>query len=119
MKVIGFDPEITVDAAWRLPSSVRKAHSIEDVLRHADFVTLHVPLLPVTQRLLEREVRPQRVDDALTVQPGARGEGEELDELGGLASVPVRPIDRRPVKEHGEPVEEPHADVHLTMLVSP
>ena len=39
MKVIGFDPEITVDAAWRLPSSVRKAHSIEDCsairLRHA------------------------------------------------------------------------------------
>ena len=33
MKVIGFDPEITVDAAWRLPSSVRKANSIDEVLR--------------------------------------------------------------------------------------
>src|SRR5580765_1783227 len=48
MKVTGFDPEITVDAAWRLPSSVRRAHSIEDVLKQSDFVTLHVPLLPVT-----------------------------------------------------------------------
>ena len=53
MKVIGFDPEITVDAAWRLPSSVRRAHSIEEVLKHADFVTLHVPLLPVTRHLID------------------------------------------------------------------
>jgi D-3-phosphoglycerate dehydrogenase len=53
MKVIGFDPEITVDAAWRLPSTVRRAHSIDDVLKHADFVTLHVPLLPVTRNLID------------------------------------------------------------------
>jgi D-3-phosphoglycerate dehydrogenase / 2-oxoglutarate reductase len=53
MKVIGFDPEITVDAAWRLPSSVRKAHSLEDLLRHSDYVSLHVPLLPVTRHLLD------------------------------------------------------------------
>jgi len=52
MKVIGFDPEITVDAAWRLPSSVRKANSIEEVLKASDFVTLHVPLLPVTRHLI-------------------------------------------------------------------
>lgn len=53
MKVIGFDPEITVDAAWRLPSSVRKANSIEELLRQSDFVTLHVPLLSVTRHLID------------------------------------------------------------------
>jgi D-3-phosphoglycerate dehydrogenase len=53
MKVIGYDPEITVDAAWRLPSTVRRAHSIEEVLRHADFVSLHVPLLPMTRNLVD------------------------------------------------------------------
>lgn len=53
MKVIGFDPEITVDAAWRLPSSVRKANSIDEVLKHADFVTLHVPLLQATRHLID------------------------------------------------------------------
>jgi D-3-phosphoglycerate dehydrogenase len=55
MNVIGFDPEITVDAAWRLPSSVRKAHSIEEVLKQSDFVTLHVPLLDVTRHLVRAE----------------------------------------------------------------
>jgi D-3-phosphoglycerate dehydrogenase len=53
MKVVGFDPEITVDAAWRLPSSVRKANSIEELLRASEFVTLHVPLLPVTRHLID------------------------------------------------------------------
>jgi D-3-phosphoglycerate dehydrogenase len=53
MKVLGFDPEITVDAAWRLPSNVRKANSVEEVLRHSDFVTLHVPLLPVTRHMID------------------------------------------------------------------
>ena len=53
MKAIGYDPEITVDAAWRLPSSVRKANSIDEVVRHADFITLHVPLLPVTHHLID------------------------------------------------------------------
>lgn len=53
MKVTGYDPDITVDAAWRLPSSVRRAHSIEEAIRHADFVTLHVPLLPATRHLFD------------------------------------------------------------------
>ncbi|MFN9212463.1 MAG: phosphoglycerate dehydrogenase [Betaproteobacteria bacterium] len=52
MKVIGFDPEITVDAAWRLPASVRRANSIEELLKQSDFVSLHVPLLPAPRGLL-------------------------------------------------------------------
>ena len=64
MNVIGFDPEITVEAAWRLPSSVRKAHTIEELLRQSDFVTLHVPLLDVTRHLVDE----QRL---ATMKPGA------------------------------------------------
>ena len=53
MNVHGYDPEITVDAAWSLPSQVRKAHSIEEVMRNSDFVTIHVPLLEGTRNLIE------------------------------------------------------------------
>ena len=52
MDVLGYDPEITVDAAWSLPAQVRKAHTIEEVLKAADFVTLHVPLGPATRDLV-------------------------------------------------------------------
>ena len=53
MRVIGYDPEITVDAAWSLSSQVKKAASIEDLLKHSDFVTLHVPLLDATRNLID------------------------------------------------------------------
>jgi len=53
MHVIGYDPNITVDAAWSLSAQVKKAHSVEDLLRHSDFVTLHVPLLDATRNLID------------------------------------------------------------------
>ncbi|MEO8144684.1 MAG: phosphoglycerate dehydrogenase [Betaproteobacteria bacterium] len=52
MNVLGYDPEITVDAAWSLPSQVRKANSVDELLRASDFVTLHVPLVEKTRNLL-------------------------------------------------------------------
>jgi D-3-phosphoglycerate dehydrogenase / 2-oxoglutarate reductase len=53
MKVIGYDPDITVDAAWRLPSTVRRANTIDEVLKHSDFVTLHIPLVKATRHLID------------------------------------------------------------------
>jgi D-3-phosphoglycerate dehydrogenase len=55
MHVYGFDPELTVDAAWSLSSQVKKAHSVEDLLKHSDFVTLHVPLLDATRGLINAQ----------------------------------------------------------------
>jgi D-3-phosphoglycerate dehydrogenase len=52
MDVLGYDPEITVDAAWRLPSQVRRAVSVNDVLKQSNFVTLHVPLFELTRHLV-------------------------------------------------------------------
>ena len=52
MNVLGYDPEITVDAAWSLPSQVRRAASIDEVLKTSHFVTLHVPLGERTRHLV-------------------------------------------------------------------
>jgi D-3-phosphoglycerate dehydrogenase len=54
MNVLGYDPEITVEAAWSLPSQVKKAHSVDEVLRSAHFVSLHVPLTQATRHLISR-----------------------------------------------------------------
>lgn len=56
MQVIGFDPQITVDAAWRLPSSVVKASRLEDLVRQSDFITLHVPLIDATRKLIDERM---------------------------------------------------------------
>jgi D-3-phosphoglycerate dehydrogenase len=52
MHVLGYDPDITVDAAWSLPSLVRKAHSLDEVVRGSHFITLHVPLTDATRGLV-------------------------------------------------------------------
>ncbi len=52
MNVLGYDPEITVDAAWSLPSQVKRAASVNEVLRSAQFVSLHVPLVEATRDLV-------------------------------------------------------------------
>ena len=54
MQVLGFDPDITVDAAWSLPSQVKRAGSVNEVLRGAQFVTLHVPLVDATRHLVNQ-----------------------------------------------------------------
>ena len=58
MEVYGFDPHITVDAAWSLPAQVKKAASVADVLRNADFVSLHVPLIDATRDLVNADNLP-------------------------------------------------------------
>jgi D-3-phosphoglycerate dehydrogenase len=55
MNVLGFDPEITVDAAWSLPAQVKKAASVAEVLKSAHFVTLHVPLVAATRNLVNAD----------------------------------------------------------------
>jgi len=52
MNVLGYDPEITVDAAWSLPAQVRKAGSVAEVLKSAHFISLHVPLVDATRHLV-------------------------------------------------------------------
>jgi D-3-phosphoglycerate dehydrogenase len=55
MQVMGYDPEITVDAAWSLPSQVKRAGSVSEVLKGSHFVTLHVPLVEATRGLVNAQ----------------------------------------------------------------
>jgi D-3-phosphoglycerate dehydrogenase len=52
MKLVGFDPHISIDSAWRLPREVKKAETLEDLLKQSDYVSLHVPLVEATKNLI-------------------------------------------------------------------
>ncbi len=52
MNVLGYDPHITVEGAWSLPSQVRRANSVDEILKHSHFVTLHVPLGEKTKHMV-------------------------------------------------------------------
>jgi D-3-phosphoglycerate dehydrogenase / 2-oxoglutarate reductase len=56
MKVLGYDPALSIDAAWRLPNQVRRIENISALLGHSDFVTLHLPVLDSTRGLINSEL---------------------------------------------------------------
>ncbi|MFT7560200.1 MAG: D-3-phosphoglycerate dehydrogenase [Flavobacteriales bacterium] len=56
MHVLGFDPAISVEAAWKLSSEVRRMESAEALLAEVDFVTLHVPAVEATKHLINANV---------------------------------------------------------------
>ncbi|MFA7387008.1 MAG: phosphoglycerate dehydrogenase [Thiohalobacteraceae bacterium] len=55
MKVVGYDPDITVQRAWQLSSEVQQATSIDDLLSRSDFVTFHVPLVDATRNMINAD----------------------------------------------------------------
>jgi D-3-phosphoglycerate dehydrogenase len=54
MKLVGYDPYISIEGAWRLPAEVEKAETMEALLRQSDFVSLHVPLVEDTKNLINK-----------------------------------------------------------------
>jgi D-3-phosphoglycerate dehydrogenase len=86
MQVLGYDPDITVDAAWSLPSQVKKANAIEDILKASDFITLHVPLLEVTRHLIRRERIEKIKRGAVLLNFSRDAVVDEAAVLQGLAS---------------------------------
>ena len=56
MNIIGFDPFISIDSAWRLPKEVVKADSIEELVGSADFISVHVPLVDDTKEMINENI---------------------------------------------------------------
>lgn len=73
MKVVGFDPGITVEGAWQLSSDVRKAPNIEALLREVDFVTFHVPLVEATKDMINAETIKSMKDSAVVLNFARNG----------------------------------------------
>ena len=55
MNVVGYDPALSVDAAWRIPAEVERMQNLPSLFAQADYVTLHVPLLPSTEGMINEE----------------------------------------------------------------
>ncbi len=86
MNVLGYDPEITVEAAWRLPSQARRAATIDEVMKNSDFITLHVPLLDVTRDLVNAERVALMRKGTILLNFAREGIVNEEAVLAGLAS---------------------------------
>jgi len=89
MNVVGFDPEITVDAAWSLPSQVKRASSLGEVLKSCNFVTLHVPLVDATRNMISAESIEQMKHGAVLLNFARNG---VVDEAAVLAALDAKKL---------------------------
>jgi D-3-phosphoglycerate dehydrogenase len=89
MDVLGYDPEITVDAAWSLPSQVKKANSVAEVLKNADFVSMHVPLVDATRKMINAEALAQARQGAVLLNFSREG---VVDEAAVLAALEAKKL---------------------------
>jgi len=91
MHVLGHDPHITVDAAWSLPSQVKKAASVDEVLKSCDFVSLHVPLVEATRDMVNADNIALMRDGAVLLnfsREGVVSQAAVLAALGDAGKTP-------------------------------
>jgi D-3-phosphoglycerate dehydrogenase len=90
MKVLGYDPEITVDAAWKLSSEVKRVMSVDELFKHSDFITLHVPLIDATRHLVNADRVEMMKHGAVLINFAREGVIDEQAVLDGLDSKKLR-----------------------------
>ncbi len=73
MRVIGYDPLISIDKAWELDSHVEKARDIEQLLKESDFITFHVPLVDATKDLINADSIKIMRDNAIVLNFARNG----------------------------------------------
>ncbi len=118
MKVIGFDPAITVRNAWQLSAGVEHAETMDQLFQHADFVTLHVPLIDATRNLVNAE-RLALLNDGAVLVNFARGGVVDNDAImsaldsGKLHSY-VTDFPTRALIAHPKVVTLPHLGASTT-----
>jgi len=113
MKVLGYDPQLTVQRAWQLSSSVEQALSLEDVFARCDAVTVHVPLTEQTRRLVNTARLALMNKSGGTVLNFARA--DIVDDAAVLAALDagrlhayVCDFPRNGLKDHPRVITLPH-----------
>jgi len=112
MKVIGFDPGLTIEGAWQLSSQVQKAHSLDELLGVSDFVTVHVPLGESTRHLINAQ-RLQAMREGVVLLNFARDqivdEGAVVEAMtSGKVEAYVSDFPSNLTKNHPRAVTLPH-----------
>jgi D-3-phosphoglycerate dehydrogenase len=112
MKVVGFDPAITVRRAWQLSSGVSQAETLDQLFQHADAITCHVPLIDATRGLVNAD-RLALMNDGATLINFARG--GVVDDAAAMAALDagklhayVTDFPTRELIDHPKVVALPH-----------
>lgn len=80
MKVIGYDPYLSINAAWKLDSHVKKASNYQDIFENCDYITMHVPLTDDTRAFINKEAIAS-MKDGVKILNFSRGELVNNDDI--------------------------------------
>lgn len=112
MNVLGYDPQLTVQRAWELSSSVEKAISLDEIFRRSNFVSLHVPLVDTTRGLVNAERLALMKPDSVILNFARAGIVDEMaviDALdSGILQEYVCDFPTCAIKDHPKVVALPH-----------
>ena len=86
MRVIGFDPTITVKSAWKMSSQVEEMGSVDELIKQADFITFHVPLIDATKNLLNKKRLASMKDGSVVLNFARDGIVDDAAVLGAIES---------------------------------
>jgi len=86
MKVVGYDPAITVKRAWQLSSGAQQVDTLDRLFKESDFVTVHVPLVNETVNLIDRERLALMRDGGVIINFARGGVANDTDILEALNS---------------------------------
>lgn len=90
MRVLGFDPQITIHHAWALSSDIERAATLEDVFAGADLVTVHVPLVEATKKLVAADRLALMKPGSVLLNFSRAGIVDEAAVLGALDAGVLR-----------------------------
>ncbi|MDD2893574.1 MAG: phosphoglycerate dehydrogenase [Halothiobacillaceae bacterium] len=112
MKVVGFDPGITVERAWELSADVQQANSVDELLARADFVSFHVPLIEATRNLINAERLKFMKDNVVVLNFAREGVVDEAAMVAALdagkAHAYVSDFPVNATKDHPRCITLPH-----------
>ena len=86
MEVYGYDPYLSVDAAWGLSRAIKHARSLDEIYEHSDYITIHVPLLPDTKNMFCAESIAKMKDGVRLLNFARGGLADSAAVLDGLHS---------------------------------
>lgn len=90
MEVYGYDPYISVDAAWNLSRAIRHIQNVEDIYRECDYITIHVPLLDSTRGMIDEKAVSMMKDGVVILNYARDLLADEDAILSGLESGRIK-----------------------------
>ncbi len=90
MDVYGYDPYISVNAAWNLSRSVKHINSLEDIYKECDFITIHVPLMDATKKMINKEAIQLMKKDVIILNFARDMLVDEQAVLDGITAGKIR-----------------------------